>query len=95
MIGERLYAIIQGYEPNLAGKITGMLLEQNEKDLLILINNPDLLCNKIGEAITVLEKAKRPNTVDLAAVEGAGATQSVGGSVINENVNYSLVAQDN
>jgi hypothetical protein len=55
MIGERLYHLIHATQPKLAGKITGMLLEMDNGELLYLLEFPDALSNKIDEALQVLE----------------------------------------
>ncbi|CEP03425.1 hypothetical protein PBRA_003185 [Plasmodiophora brassicae] len=55
MIGERLFPLIQQQQPQLAGKITGMLLEMDNGELLNLLESHDALTSKIDEALQVLE----------------------------------------
>ncbi|NXM69715.1 EPAB protein, partial [Serilophus lunatus] len=55
MIGERLYPLIHAMHPSLAGKITGMLLEIDNSELLLLLESPDSLHSKIEEAVAVLQ----------------------------------------
>ena len=50
MIGEKLYPRIQEREPKFAGKITGMFLEMEPKELSILLENDVALDAKIKEA---------------------------------------------
>jgi len=57
MLGERLYPHIQSMYPDMAGKITGMLLEIENTELLAMLDfasNPNLLKEKVSEAVTVL-----------------------------------------
>jgi len=63
MIGDRLYHFIMGHHPALAGKITGMMLEMPNEDLLNLLQRPDDLAVKIDEAIDVLKQAGGPGRV--------------------------------
>lgn len=57
MIGEKLFPLIKAIRPELAGKITGMLLEMDNGELLHLLESRVALEQKVAEAITVLEQA--------------------------------------
>jgi len=56
MIGERIFPLIQTKESTLAGKITGMLLEMDNMELLHLLKDEESLLEKINEAIIVLNQ---------------------------------------
>ncbi|XP_062854664.1 polyadenylate-binding protein 1-like isoform X2 [Trichomycterus rosablanca] len=55
LLGERLYPLIQALHPNLAGKITGMLLEIDNSELLHMLESPESLHAKVEEAVAVLQ----------------------------------------
>ncbi|XP_015250221.1 PREDICTED: embryonic polyadenylate-binding protein-like isoform X2 [Cyprinodon variegatus] len=55
LLGERLYPLIHALHPNLAGKITGMLLEIDNSELLHMLESPESLNSKVEEAIAVLQ----------------------------------------
>jgi polyadenylate-binding protein len=79
MIGERLFPLIQTEQPQLAGKITGMLLEMDNGELLNLLESHEALLSKIEEAVQVLEahQVKSEEAAqaqpDDAAEESSGA----------------------
>eukprot|EP00198_Chlamydomonas_reinhardtii_P000336 XP_001689671.1 polyadenylate-binding protein RB47 [Chlamydomonas reinhardtii] len=56
MIGERLYPQVAELQPDLAGKITGMLLEMDNAELLMLLESHEALVSKVDEAIAVLKQ---------------------------------------
>jgi polyadenylate-binding protein len=61
MLGEAIYPRIHATHPDLAGKITGMLLEMDNSELLHLLENEEALLNKVNEALQVLEEySKKP-----------------------------------
>ncbi|KAI8364239.1 hypothetical protein BD560DRAFT_403389 [Blakeslea trispora] len=55
MLGERLYPLINAQQPEYAGKITGMLLEMDNGELLNLLEDNKALDSKINEAMEVLK----------------------------------------
>jgi len=56
MLGEILYMRIAPSQPDLAGKITGMLLEMDNAELLGLLDSPENLGAKVQEALIVLHE---------------------------------------
>jgi len=58
MLGEVIYLKIANDQPELAGKITGMLLEMDNAELLHLLEEPEAMNAKVNEALTVLNEFK-------------------------------------
>ncbi|CEP14029.1 hypothetical protein [Parasitella parasitica] len=56
MLGERLYPLIEKQEPENAGKITGMLLEMDNDELLRLVGDEQSLQQRVQEAKNVLKQ---------------------------------------
>lgn len=56
MLGERLFPQVMAMQPELAGKITGMLLEMDNTELLVLLESAEQLKAKVVEAIEVLKQ---------------------------------------
>merc|ERR1719195_820552 len=72
-LGERLYPRVQSLRPNLAGKITGMLLELTPAQLLLLLASEDSLRQRVEEAVDII----------LAAEPGAGLASAGSSSASN------------
>ncbi|XP_031552973.1 E3 ubiquitin-protein ligase UBR5-like isoform X3 [Actinia tenebrosa] len=53
-LGERLYPRVHALQPNLASKITGMLLELSPAQLLLLLASEDTLRQRVEDAVDVL-----------------------------------------
>jgi hypothetical protein len=77
-IGERLFALISATQPELASKITGMLLEMDNSELLDLLGSHQhaALNHKIAEALQVLYIHDDPLTPAALAACGPGAANS-------------------
>mmetsp|Transcript_73861 Transcript_73861/g.213981 ORF Transcript_73861/g.213981 Transcript_73861/m.213981 type:complete len:99 (+) Transcript_73861:1-297(+) len=58
MLGEKLFPMISKLQPELAGKITGMMLEMDNSELLILLESENQLKMKVDEAMRVLQGAR-------------------------------------
>jgi polyadenylate-binding protein len=82
ILGESLFPKIQAIQPELAGKITGMLLEMDNQELVNLIEDDAALNAKVSEAMTVYDeyvksqapaeaKGEEPKTDDKKAEEKA------------------------
>uniref|UniRef100_A0AAY4C2K7 Polyadenylate-binding protein n=1 Tax=Denticeps clupeoides TaxID=299321 RepID=A0AAY4C2K7_9TELE len=76
MLGERLFPLIQAMHPTLAGKITGMLLEIDNSELLHMLESHESLRSKVEEAVAVLQahQAKKDATQKVGVNATATAT---------------------
>uniref|UniRef100_A0AAQ4Q0G8 Polyadenylate-binding protein n=1 Tax=Gasterosteus aculeatus aculeatus TaxID=481459 RepID=A0AAQ4Q0G8_GASAC len=70
MLGERLFPLIQSMHANLAGKITGMLLEIDNSELLHMLESHESLRSKVEEAVAVLQahQAKKDATQKVGSI---------------------------
>uniref|UniRef100_A0A4W5PVF1 Polyadenylate-binding protein n=1 Tax=Hucho hucho TaxID=62062 RepID=A0A4W5PVF1_9TELE len=78
MLGERLFPLIQAMHPSLAGKITGMLLEIDNSELLHMLESHESLRSKVEEAVAVLQahQAKKDATQKVGAIPTTAAAST-------------------
>uniref|UniRef100_A0A8B9H2M7 Polyadenylate-binding protein n=1 Tax=Astyanax mexicanus TaxID=7994 RepID=A0A8B9H2M7_ASTMX len=72
MLGERLFPLIQNMHPTLAGKITGMLLEIDNSELLHMLESPESLRSKVDEAVAVLQAHQAKEAAQKNVTNSAG-----------------------
>ena len=72
MLGERLFPLIQAMHPSLAGKITGMLLEIDNSELLHMLESPESLRSKVDEAVAVLQAHQAKEAAQKAVNSATG-----------------------
>merc|ERR1719480_195732 len=72
-LGDRLYPRVQSLRPNLAGKITGMLLELTPAQLLLLLASEDSLRQRVEEAVDIILAAEPGSASSQAAQSGAAS----------------------
>lgn len=64
MLGESLYPLVEQLERDHAAKVTGMLLEMDQTEVLHLLESPEALKLKVAEAMEVLRSVaqqQQPN----------------------------------
>lgn len=62
MLGERLFPLIEPMYPSIAGKITGMLLEIDNSELVHMLEHSESLKAKVDEAVAVLHAHQQKTT---------------------------------
>ncbi|ESQ51001.1 hypothetical protein EUTSA_v10022589mg [Eutrema salsugineum] len=75
MLGENLYPLVEQLEAESAAKVTGMLLEMDQTEVLHLLESPDALKAKVAEAMEVLR-----------SVAAGGAAEQLASLNLNENL---------
>ncbi|EOA34410.1 hypothetical protein CARUB_v10021938mg [Capsella rubella] len=60
ILGENLYPLVEQQEPIHAAKVTGMLLEMDQAEILHLLESPEALKAKVSEALDVLRLSANP-----------------------------------
>lgn len=69
MLGERLFPVIHRWYPEMAGKITGMLLEIDNSELLHMLEHHEALKAKVEEAVAVLQAHHAKETLSVGGIK--------------------------
>ncbi|XP_071854600.1 uncharacterized protein [Apostichopus japonicus] len=90
MLGERLFSIIQQSHGDVAGKITGMLLEMDNAELLHMLETDESLKAKISEALSVLAVHQHKEQKKISGVQGLPNAQAMrrGGAIPTQRPTY-------
>uniref|UniRef100_A0A8C9RED7 Polyadenylate-binding protein n=1 Tax=Scleropages formosus TaxID=113540 RepID=A0A8C9RED7_SCLFO len=73
MLGERLFPLIQSMHPTLAGKISGMLLEIDNSELLHMLESPESLRSKVDESVAVLQAHQAKEAAQKSVTSSASS----------------------
>ncbi|EEB06183.1 polyadenylate-binding protein [Schizosaccharomyces japonicus yFS275] len=86
ILGEYFYPLIAQREAELAGKITGMLLEMDNAELLGLVQDIEALNGKVDEALSVLKEFQETEgTADAAAADETAAAATAAAAETSAN----------
>ena len=69
MLGEKLYSLIAEKQSALASKITGMILEMENPDILHLLESPEALTEQVNEALEALRSHEAPVGTDAVQTQ--------------------------
>ena len=89
-LGEKIYSLIEGQHPNDAEKLTGILLEMDDKSLEHLIKDADLLEKKVEHVLSVLQSNTEQVKNGQSQSESAALRQVQDKTSIGEEL-YELV----
>ncbi|CAL9223001.1 unnamed protein product [Arabidopsis halleri] len=67
LLGENLYPLVEQLEAESAAKVTGMLLEMDQTEVLHLLESPEALKAKVAEAMDVLRSVAAGGTAEQLA----------------------------
>ncbi|KAM7251444.1 hypothetical protein ACFE04_023327 [Oxalis oulophora] len=80
LLGEQLYPLVEALEPKTAAKVTGMLLDLNQTEVLQLLESPDALRARVNDAMDVLKRAAAAaGTADQEGAAAGGTTTNTEG----------------
>ena len=79
MLGEGLYPLVDPLEHDSEAKVTGMLLEMDQTEVLHLLESPEALKAKVAEAMEVLRTVAAQQQINNPADQLASLS-------LNENL---------
>lgn len=79
MLGESLYPLVEQLQPDAAAKVTGMLLEMDQTEVLHLLESPEALKAKVSEAMDVLRNVQQQQ-------QAGGAADQLSSLSLNDNL---------
>ena len=79
MLGENLYPLVDQLEPDASAKVTGMLLEMDQTEVLHLLESPEALKAKVAEAMEVLRTVVQQQ-------QTGGAADQLASLSLNDNL---------
>ncbi|CAN6450972.1 unnamed protein product [Victoria cruziana] len=82
MLGESLYPLVEQLERDHAAKVTGMLLEMDQTEVLHLLESPDALRSKVVEAMEVLRSVAQQQQQQ----QGNPPTDQLAGLSLNDSL---------
>ncbi|CAN1196868.1 Polyadenylate-binding protein 7 [Linum perenne] len=94
ILGERLYPLVEMYNPDQTAKITGMLLEMDNAELLLLLESPESLAAKVDEAVQVLKLSDAASSAKASSATTASQdTAAAGGGSMHSSSNFRMSAE--
>ncbi|EEE61291.1 hypothetical protein OsJ_15377 [Oryza sativa Japonica Group] len=81
ILGESLYPLVELLEQNHAAKVTGMLLEMDQTEVLHLLESPEALKSKVAEAMDVLRNVAQQHNANTPTSQLAAL--SLGDAIIS------------
>ncbi|XP_042496164.1 polyadenylate-binding protein 2-like [Macadamia integrifolia] len=82
MLGESLYPLVDQLEHEMAAKVTGMLLEMDQTEVLHLLESPEALKAKVAEAMEVLRNVQQQQQQQQAS----SPTDQLASLSLNDNL---------
>ncbi|PKA54104.1 Polyadenylate-binding protein 2 [Apostasia shenzhenica] len=86
MLGESLYPLVEQLEPENTAKVTGMLLEMDQTEVLHLLESPDALKAKVAEAMEVLQTVNHHHHHHHHHLQANGAAADLSALSIDDGI---------